>query len=247
MKKAISIFTTAGYPRVDSLNEQLELFEQYDIDFCEVGIPFSDPMADGPTIQATSMQALENGMNINLIFDQLSERTSQIPIYLMGYLNPIVQFGMDNFLKKCVDTNVAGLILPDVSMEIYQRNYRETFRKHKVPLCFLVTPRTSDARIQKASKLSKDGFLYLVSTNQITGSESNTDNALNQRYSEVKDLAGDTKVMIGFGIHNNKSFLEKTENVDGGIIGSAFLRAVKKGDEKKFLAEMTEKDVQNLV
>lgn len=241
MKKEISIFTTAGYPEIDSLKEQLELFETFDIDFCEVGIPFSDPMADGPTIQETSMKALSNGMNINLIFEQLAIRKSTIPIYLMGYLNPILQFGVDEFLKKCEATKVKGLILPDVSMEIYERNYKDSFEKYNIPLCFLVTPRTSNERIQKAAELSKEGFLYLVSTNQITGGKGNNDASLQDRYQVVKKLAGPTKVMIGFGIHDSNSFEEKTKNVDGGIIGSAFLRAVKKRDEENFLAEVTGK------
>lgn len=241
MKKQISIFTTAGYPEIDSLNEQLSLMENYAIDFCEVGIPFSDPMADGPTIQETSMEALSNGMNINLIFEQLSVRKASIPVYLMGYLNPILQFGVEEFLKKCTATKVKGLILPDVSMEIYERNYQQLFERYDIPLCFLVTPRTSDERIKKAAQLSKDGFLYLVSTNQITGGTGNVDTSLQARYKEVKIVAGDTKVMIGFGIHDSNSFEEKTKSVDGGIIGSAFLRAVKKGEEEDFLTEITGK------
>ncbi len=242
MKKQISIFTTAGYPKIDSLNAQLDLFEAYDIDFCEVGISFSDPMADGPTIQETSMKAIANGMNIDLIFQQLSERKANTPIYLMGYLNPIVQYGMETFLEKCTTTNISGLILPDVSMEIYERNYKEAFEKFDIPLCFLVTPRTTDDRIKKAAELSKKGFLYLVSTNQITGGEGNSDEKLQDRYEEVKSLAGDTKVMIGFGIHDRASFDSKTKHVDGGIIGSAFLRALNDGKEQAFLTEITGKD-----
>jgi len=242
MKKQISIFTTAGYPEIDSLNKQLEMFETFDIDFCEVGIPFSDPMADGPTIQETSMKAIANGMNIDLIFQQLSTRKANTPIYLMGYLNPIVQYGMETFLKKCVDVNISGLILPDVSMEIYERNYKTAFEKFNIPLCFLVTPRTTNDRIQKAASLSKKGFLYLVSTNQITGGESNSDEALQDRYEEVMTLAGDTKVMIGFGIHDRASFDTKTRHVNGGIIGSAFLRALNDGKEQAFLTEITGKD-----
>jgi tryptophan synthase alpha chain len=242
MKKQISIFTTAGYPEIDSLNKQLEMFEAFDIDFCEVGIPFSDPMADGPTIQETSMKAIANGMNIDLILQQLSTRKANTPIYLMGYLNPIVQYGMETFLKKCVDVNISGLILPDVSMEIYERNYKTAFEKFNIPLCFLVTPRTTNDRIQKAASLSKKGFLYLVSTNQITGGESNSDEALQDRYEEVMTLAGDTKVMIGFGIHDRASFDTKTRHVNGGIIGSAFLRALNDGKEQAFLTEITGND-----
>lgn len=241
MKKEISIFTTAGYPKLDSLNEQLQLLEDFDIDFCEVGIPFSDPMADGPTIQETSMKALQNGMNIDLLFKQLSDRKSAIPIYLMGYLNPIVQYGVEEFLEKCLENKISGLIIPDVSMEIYERNYRQQFEASGIPLCFLVTPRTSNERIEKAAQLSNEGFLYLVSTNQITGGTGNSNGSLQDRYAEVKSLAGSTKVMIGFGIHDRASFLEKTNHVDGGIIGSAFLRAIQKNEEKSFLAEITNK------
>ncbi len=244
MKKEISIFTTAGYPEIDSLNEQLKLFERFDIDFCEVGIPFSDPMADGPTIQQTSMQAIENGMHIDLIFEQLAKRKTSTPVYLMGYLNPILPYGMEHFLEKCVATKVAGLIIPDVSMEIYEKNYKDSFEKYGIPLCFLVTPRTSDERIQKAAELSREGFLYLVSTNQITGGKGNNDTSLQDRYAAVKKLAGTTKVMIGFGIHDRASFQEKTAHVDGGIIGSAFLRALNHGKEVDFLAEITGKNAK---
>tara|TARA_B100000508_G_scaffold130740_1_gene118350 strand:- start:57234 stop:57989 length:756 start_codon:yes stop_codon:yes gene_type:complete len=241
MKKEISIFTTAGYPEIDSLNRQLDLLEEFEIDFCEVGIPFSDPMADGPTIQETSMKAISNGMNIDLLFKQLSERQSNTPIYLMGYLNPIEQYGIERFLKKCVDNQIIGLILPDVSIEIYERNYRRLFEEYGISLCFLVTPRTSDDRIKRAAELSKNGFLYLVSTNQITGGTSKSQNSLDDRYLEVKKLAGSTKVMIGFGIHDRKSFEQKTAHVDGGIIGSAFLRAVQNNETESFLRGITNK------
>lgn len=231
----LSIFTTAGYPKIDDLHRQLELFENKNVDFIELGIPFSDPMADGPTIQETSSVALENGMNLDLLFEQLNERKSTLPIVLMGYLNPILLFGLERFLELAKKANVSGFIIPDLEIDLYQQRYKSTFEAFDIPVCFLVTPRTSDERIQKAAELSKDGFVYLVSTNSITGGEVFGNNQLSARYEAVKNLCGATPVMIGFGISSRTSFKDATKNLNGGIIGSAYLKALKKGEESEFL------------
>ena len=234
-KPALSIFTTAGFPKFNSLNQQLLLLEHKGVDFVEVGVPFSDPLADGPTIQASSMVALQNGMNLTHLFSQLKERTAQTPIILMGYLNPILRFGMERFLTEAKACNVSGFVLPDLSIEIYERKYKSLFEKFELPLCFLVTPATSDERIIKSAELSKNGFIYLVSSNSTTGNETEQKADFTKRYAHIKKLAGSTPVVIGFGIKNKSDFNTATEGLDGGIIGSAFIKALESGEEESFL------------
>jgi len=234
-KKQLSLFTTAGYPNIYSLNKHLDLFEQKGVDFVEVGIPFSDPLADGPTIQDSSAVALRNGMKLNILFDQLSDRKVKTPIILMGYINPILQFGLEEFLKKSKEIGVSGLVLPDLSVELYEKKYKALFEKYNIPLNFLITPSSDDERIKRCAKLSEKGFIYLVSSNSTTGSNVNSEIDLSQRYKEIKQLCGETKVIIGFGIKDRNSFLEKTKYVDGGIIGSAFIKAAGEGKEDEFL------------
>ena len=239
-RKTLSIFTTAGYPNLDSLNEQLQLFEANAIDFVEVGIPFSDPMADGPVIQASSMKALENGMNLNVLFEQLSRRSATTPIVLMGYLNPVLQYGLTRFLEKAENLGVKGLVLPDLSVELYEQKYLSLFSKYSVPVCFLVTPNTADHRIQRAAALSRNGFLYLVSSNSTTGNSKSNYTDLQERYKQIKSLAGATPVIIGFGIRDKASFDSATLHVDGGIIGSAFIQAAKKSEQNNFIKMLSE-------
>mgnify|MGYP003113692772 CR=1 FL=1 len=236
-KHLLSIFTTAGYPEIDDFHRQLAIFDSKNVDFIELGIPFSDPMADGPTIQETSTVALQNGMNLDLLFEQLNKRNSTLPIVLMGYLNPILLFGLKRFLEQAKKANVSGFIIPDLEIDLFEQRYKAIFDAFNIPVCFLVTPRTSNARIQKAAELSKDGFVYLVSTNSITGGEVEGNNQLSSRYAEIKELCDSTPVMIGFGISDRNSFDNATKNLNGGIIGSAYLKALKKGEEEAFLNE----------
>ena len=156
--KQLSVFTTAGYPKLDSLKGQINTFEKYNIDFIEVGIPFSDPIADGPVIQNTSSIAIKNGMNLNIIFKQLKEIRTSIPIVLMGYLNPVMNFGIENFLKQCAECNIASVILPDLSLEIYQRDYQLLFEEYNLSPVFLITPKTDENRILKIAQLCKSQY-----------------------------------------------------------------------------------------
>lgn len=242
VSKQISLFTTAGYPELNSLPYHLSLFEQKGVDFVEVGIPFSDPLADGPTIQESSAVALSNGMNLNVLFDQLEKRSSTIPIVLMGYINPVLQFGLENFLKRAKEVGASGFVLPDLSIELYESRYQSLFEKYDIPVNFLITPSSENSRIRRSAELSKDGFVYLISSNSTTGSVDENPVDLGQRYKEIKELCGNTKVMIGFGIKDRATFIKKTESVDGGIIGSAFIKAAGKGEEDLFLSELTQKN-----
>ena len=231
----LSIFLTAGYPALNDLSGQIELLEKHNVDFIEIGIPFSDPLADGPVIQASSAAALRNGMSLAIVFEQLNRINTSVPLVLMGYLNPILQFGMESFLKETNKVGIQQVILPDLSMEIFQRDYQSLFQKYGVTPCFLVTPKTSDARIQKAAELSSNGFVYLVSVNSTTGTRVESTIDLQNRYNEVKQLCGNTPVIMGFGIRDKPTFESATQYVDGAIIGSAFIQALEKGGEVEFL------------
>lgn len=235
--KQLSIFTTAGYPELNSLKEQITLFEKSNIDFIEVGIPFSDPMADGPTIQKTSERALSNGMNMDLIFDQLEEISTDIPVVLMGYLNPVMTFGLEKFLQKCKRLNIRSVILPDLSLEIYERFHKALFESYNVYPVFIVTPKTSKERIIRIAKACENSFVYLVSSNATTGANIELqDNS--KRYVEIKSICGNTPLFIGFGIKTKADVQRIQQSVDGAIIGSAFLESVTRKEEAKFLEEI---------
>lgn len=236
-KKQLSIFTTFGFPNINSFDTQLESFSRHGIDFIEVGIPFSDPLADGPTIQRSSELALKNGANLTLLFEKLNERKSELSIVLMGYFNPILHFGLERFLQACQQTGVAGVILPDISFEIYQHFYAEEFEKYGVKLIFLVTPETTNERIAEIAEYSSDRFIYLVATSSTTGTKSvQLDSA---RIAEIRKLCGETPVFIGFGIQNAQDLAAVHELVDGAIVGSAYIKALERNEEDLFLEELT--------
>lgn len=232
--KSVSIFITAGYPQKESLTEQILFLQDQGIDFLEIGIPFSDPVADGPVIQETSSIALKNGMNPELLFEQLAAIRDQvnIPLVLMGYLNPILQFGLEAFLQKCDAVGISGLIIPDLSFELVEHKYRHLFDSYPTPLIYLVTPATSNSRIIQIARESQSSFIYLVGQNKITGS-SYALTAHADRYSEVKSLCGEVPVFLGFGISTPEQKKEAFRHLDGVIVGSAYLLALSKrtGDE----------------
>lgn len=240
-KKQISIFITAGYPNTESTINQIIMLQKAGIDFIELGIPFSDPMADGPVIQETSNVSIENGMSVELLFELLSKNQDKIsaPLVIMGYLNPIFHYGLENFLKKCKEVNIRHLIIPDISLEVYEKYYQSFFEQFGITLCFLVTPLTSNERIQKMAKISSDGFIYLVSQNSITGENKEVNLGLEKRYMEIKKLCLETPLMIGFGIKNREDIQKGQKFADGAIIGSAYLKAVKLKNEVNFLNEIT--------
>ena len=239
-KKQVSIFVTAGYPHLDSLKGQLLQLQELGVDFAEVGIPFSDPMADGPVIQETSTVALRNGMKLELLLQQLESMQHEIniPLVLMGYLNPVLQFGLDNFLSRCQKLGIASLILPDLSLELYQNRYRETFEKYGVPVTFLITPLTPDTRVQHVAEACLNSFVYLVGQNSITGQGYTLSDDLTSRYAQLKALCGATPLFLGFGIDSKEKKEKAFESVDGVIVGTAYLKAVKSGEESLFIKNL---------
>lgn len=239
-RKQTSIFITAGFPELDSLESQLELIQANGVDFIEIGIPFSDPLADGPTIQHSSAVALSNGMSINELFLQLRKIKSRInvPLVLMGYLNPVMQFGFERFLESCDELEIKGLILPDLSFELYESRYKEYFENREVQLCFLVTPQTENERIAMIAEQCKNSFVYLISQNSITGNTVDLNPKLQTRYAEIKQICGKTPLFLGFGIDSTEKRQAAFESCDGVIIGTAFLRAVENETSCRFLEEI---------
>ena len=224
-KNVLAIYFTAGYPELNDTAPTLAALQQAGADLVEIGMPFSDPLADGPVIQESSKTALQNGMNISLLFDQLKNFREKIslPVVLMGYVNPVMQFGVEEFAAKCSETGIDGVILPDLPPEIYEQEFRAVFEKHGLHFIFLVTPRTPEQRVWHLAGLSK-GFLYLVSSAGTTGG---TGKFSVERENALRIVSGyDLKipVLTGFGIHDHGSFLSATKYTNGAVVGSAFIR-----------------------
>jgi tryptophan synthase alpha chain len=237
--KQLSIFITAGFPMIDSLAAQLLLLQEKGIDFIEVGIPFSDPLADGPVIQESSTIALQNGMHLGLLFEQLGaiKEKIHVPIVLMGYINPILRFGLDRFLVEAKNAGVKGLILPDLPYDIFVRNYQVLFQEHGIPYIPLITPKSKDEHILKVAKDCKDGFIYLVSQNATTGKDISASTDV-KRFNEIRDLCGKTPLFMGFGIKSRKDVERANFYCDGAIIGSAYIRSINDKRERAFLESL---------
>ena len=221
--KKLNIYFTAGIPELEDTIKVAKLVQESGADMMEIGIPYSDPVADGEVIQKAHIKALQNGMTIEKLFEQLSEikESVHIPKILMGYINPILQFGFEKFCQKSAEVGVSGLILPDLPPIEFERKYQSILKKYGLNFTFLVTPETSDERIQYLDSLSS-GFLYAVSSSSTTGNSSKE--VKNQEYlNRLASLPLKNPVMIGFGIKNKTDFTSVTEQADGGIIGTAFV------------------------
>ena len=223
--KLLSIYFTAGYPALNDTVQIIQDLEKNGVDMIEIGLPFSDPLADGPTIQASSTQALKNGMTTAILFEQLKDiRASvQIPLIIMGYFNPVLQYGVENFCRKCQEIGVDGLILPDLPLDVYQENYEAIFRKYDLANIFLITPQTSDARIAQIDTAS-GGFIYMVSSASVTGSQEGFGSDQEAYFQRIANMNLKTPQVIGFGINNSETFLQATKWTKGAIIGSAFIK-----------------------
>ncbi len=227
--KKCSIFLTAGYPNLDSAITLIPKLEKAGVDLIELGIPFSDPLADGEVIQKSSTVALKNGMDMELLFEQLIviNKKTTIPVLIMGYFNPIFKYGVEQFLKKCSVVGVNSLIIPDMTVEVYENDYQELFRRYNISLVFLITPDTNLKRIRRIEKLSTD-FIYLVSSSSITGKKEEFTNKQLQGFKRIKELSLSVPVLVGFGIHNRQTFKAVCDHFDGAIIGSAFIKSLEK-------------------
>ncbi|PKV52414.1 tryptophan synthase alpha chain [Aquimarina sp. MAR_2010_214] len=224
-KKLLSIYFTAGYPSLNDTVKIIQDLEKSGVDMIEIGLPFSDPLADGPTIQESSTIALNNGMTTNILFEQLKDirKSVNIPLIIMGYFNPMMQYGIEAFCAKCQEIGIDGLIIPDLPVNEYHEHYQETFEKHGLINVFLITPQTSDERIRFIDSVSS-GFIYMVSSASTTGAKNTFGDVQQQYFNRIKALQLNNPQIVGFGISNAETFTQATTTTKGAIIGSAFIK-----------------------
>jgi tryptophan synthase alpha chain len=228
-KKILSVYFTAGFPTLNDTISLIEDLAKNKLDMIEIGLPFSDPLADGPTIQASSTQALKNGMTTALLFEQLTgiRNKVNIPLIIMGYFNPMLQYGIENFLKQCQETGIDGLIIPDLPLEIYLSEYKEYFESHGISMIFLITPQTSEERIRLIDANS-NAFIYMVSSAGVTGSKDSFDENQLAYFERIAAMNLKNPQIVGFGISNKTTFNQATKHQKGAIIGSSFIQFLSK-------------------
>ena len=239
----LSVYFTAGYPNLNDTASILKALQTKGIHMVEVGIPFSDPMADGPVIQEAATQALRNGMSLHLLFEQLKEIRSevQIPIILMGYLNPIMQYGFEKFCESCIEAGVDGMIIPDLPYADYISDYKEIADRHDLKMIMLITPETSEERIRLIDAHTS-GFIYMVSSAATTGAQKDFDSQKQAYFKKIQDMHLRNPRMVGFGISNKQTFDAACANSSGAIIGSRFVTLLNEaeGDAEKAITQLKE-------
>ena len=221
----LSIYFTCGYPELNDTTTVIQNLEESGVDFIEVGLPYSDPLADGPTIQDSSQKALQNGINLDVVFEQLLsiKDSVNIPLVLMGYLNQILKYGEDKFCQKVKDCGIDTVIIPDLPMVEFENHYQALFDKYGINNVFLITPHTSEDRIKKIDSYTKS-FIYVVASASITGAKGEISNAQIEYFERIKAMQLNSKTIIGFGISNNETFTQACKYANGAIIGSAFIK-----------------------
>lgn len=241
--KVLNMYCTAGYPQLNSTIEVMQALQQHGANIIELGMPYSDPLADGPVIQQSSAVALANGMTIKKLFEQLKDfrKDISIPVILMGYMNPLLQYGFEKFCADAATAGIDGLILPDLPEYEFETEYGAIIQKYGLDLIFLVTPETSNERIRRLDSLSS-GFLYAVSSSSTTGSRKSTTDTTGY-LQRLKSLQLRNPVLVGFGINNKQSFDAVCLQADGAIIGSAYIKALENSTDvnastKSFLSSI---------
>ncbi len=229
-KNILSVYFTAGYPALDDTTTIISELDKNGVDLIEIGIPFSDPLADGPIIQQSGQKAIHNGMTISYLFNELKDTRNhtKIPLILMGYLNPILQFGVKAFCETCSRIGIDGLIIPDLPPDYYKLHFQDLFKEHNLCNIMLITPQTDDDRIKEIDSLSS-GFIYMVSTNSITGANKTLEQQL-PYFERVAKMKLKNPTLVGFGIHDRQTYQIATKYSNGAIIGSAFIKALKKSN-----------------
>ncbi len=224
-KNLLSIYFTCGYPNLNDTTTVISSLEKSGVDFIEVGLPYSDPLADGPTIQDSSQKALQNGINLDLVFEQLMsiKASNKTPLVLMGYLNQMLKYGEDKFCQKVVECGIDTLILPDLPMVEFENHYQELFDKYGLTNVFLITPHTSEERIQKIDSYTK-AFIYVVASASITGAKGEISNNQLAYFERIKAMNLKSKLIVGFGISDKQTFNTACNYANGAIIGSAFIK-----------------------
>lgn len=232
-EKILSVFFLAGYPQLENTCEIIHALVDHGADMIEIGMPYSDPVADGPVIEAAAARALKNGMSIEKLFEQLKDLKlpvdRQVPLILMGYLNPVMQYGFERFCKEAVAVGISGLIIPDLPPEIYAAGYRSITESNGLTMIFLITPETSESRIKMIDDMSS-GFIYAVSSSSITGRD--TDEEKKEKYfSRLQSMRLKNPVIVGFGIKNKRSFELACRYTNGAITGTAFIKKLQEGKD----------------
>lgn len=251
-KTILSIYCTAGFPNLDSTAEVLHSLQQYGADLIEIGMPYSDPIADGPVIQHSNMIALQNGITITKLFQQLDDLKNSypssdkerlhIPLILMGYLNPVMQYGIEKFCKSTKDAGIDGIILPDLPIYEFETQYQQIFQQYDLDFIFLITPETSEERIRKIDELSK-GFIYAVSSSSTTGNYKNMQQQ-QEYFKRLQQMNLKNPVLVGFGIKDSQTFRQACEYTNGAIIGTAYINAIEKADN---IAEATKEFLNKIL
>ena len=240
-KNLLSVYFCAGFPTLDSTADVIRTLEKNGVNMVEIGIPFSDPMADGIVIQDAATRALRNGMSLRILFEQLQDirRDVRIPLILMGYLNPIMHFGFEAFCRKCTECGIDGVIIPDLPFREYEENYKAVAQKSDIRVIMLITPETSETRVREIDEHT-DGFIYMVSSAATTGAQKDFDNQKQAYFKKIQDMHLRNPRMVGFGISNKQTFDAACANSSGAIIGSRFVTLLNEaeGDAEKAITQL---------
>lgn len=240
----LSVYFTAGYPNLEDTIPMIQELVKNGVDLIEIGMPFSDPVADGPVIQHSSLIALQNGMSIRKLFEQLKDirQTVDIPLILMGYINPVLQYGVAAFCQKCKEIGIDGLIIPDLPMDVFEEEFKAIFETNNLHNIFLITPQTSEERLRKIDAVST-GFIYMVSSNSTTGAKASVSEFQQQYFERVNSFGLKNPRLIGFGISNAETFANACQYASGAIIGSAFVKTL---DEDLPLTEKISRFIKSI-
>lgn len=226
-ERILSVYFTAGFPNLEDTVPTIQALQKNGVELIEIGMPFSDPVADGPVIQHSSLVSLQNGMSIRKLFDQLKDirRSVDIPLILMGYINPVLQYGVEAFCRKCREIGIDGLIIPDLPLDVYEEEFKPIFEANNLHNIFLITPQTLEVRLRMIDSVSS-GFIYMVSSNSTTGAKTSVSEFQKQYFERVNSMKLQNPRMIGFGISNAETFENACQYAAGAIIGSAFVKAM---------------------
>jgi tryptophan synthase alpha chain len=233
-KKILNIYVTAGFPNLNDTVTIVQELEKNGVDLVELGMPYSDPLADGPAIQHSSAVALSNGMKLSLLFKQIKEirKTSSIPLVLMGYFNQMMRYGVDEFLEQAAHCGIDGLIIPDLPVQEYITKYKQKAEQLELDFIFLISPQTESKRIRLLDEASR-GFLYVVSSTSTTGKNLDVQQTEQQYFERIQNMGLKNPLLIGFGISNKESYQKACSYASGAIIGSAFIRALEQSSDIK--------------
>ncbi|MCU0339777.1 MAG: tryptophan synthase subunit alpha [Spirosomaceae bacterium] len=237
----LNVYFTAGFPHLTDTRRILQALQEAGADLVEIGMPYSDPVADGETIQQSNQQALQNGMTLRVLFEQLRGMRSEItlPVLLMGYINPVIQYGVEQFCADCAEVGVDGLILPDMPTDVYLDEYKAIFDRYGLLNTFLITPQTSESRIRQIDQAS-EGFIYMVSSASVTGAQTGVTSDMEAYFERVNQMNLRNPRLIGFGIKDRETFQKACQHASGAIIGSAFIRVLQQSKD-------LETDIKNYI